>query len=108
MGYAAAAWFEKGEKLSGETMKAITKNLTLSIVTALRGIGKKKPGKDVLQAKITEALEGSGMAENPQNMTGEQAAIRTDEKETEKLVGLYTGRFPISCFSFNLGLILSL
>jgi len=86
MGYAAASWFEKGEKLSGETMKAITKNLTFSIMTSLRSIGKKKPGREELQAKITEAIEQSGMSGDPESMLDGKAAVGEVEKQTEKVI----------------------
>ncbi len=56
MGYAAAIWFESGEKVSGETLKALTKRITLYLVDALGKIAK-KPGQQSLQQKIQASLE---------------------------------------------------
>ncbi len=86
MGYAAATWFEKGEKLSGETLKAITKNLTLSFMTSLRSIGKKKPGKEEVQSNITEVLEKSGLADDPGKMLGDKAVAGVAEVQTQDLI----------------------
>jgi GTPase len=57
MGYAASVWFETGEQVSKETLKQITSTLTKNILDKLRGLGKRKPGKQSLQEKVKEALE---------------------------------------------------
>ncbi len=56
MGYAAANWFERGERLSNKTIKVLTKNLTTSLIQALRNLGKRKPNKETLQNRIEQAL----------------------------------------------------
>jgi len=64
MGYAAVRWFEKGEKLSGEALKKITSGLTTTLVDALKGFGKHKPGQQGLRERITHTLETSPLAES--------------------------------------------
>ncbi len=64
MGYAAIVWFERGEKLSGETLKQITKTLTDYLLQSLRDLGKKKPSKKSLEQHVKEALENSPLAQD--------------------------------------------
>ena len=61
MGYAAANWFEKGEKLSGETLKNLTGSVTAELLKSLKTLGKKKPGKASLQESIEKSLEDSSI-----------------------------------------------
>jgi len=56
MGYAAAAWFSKGERLSDEALKNITKRTTDMILNRLKSIGKKKPQGQSLKNEISEIL----------------------------------------------------
>jgi len=65
MGYASVIWFEKGEKLSRRTITALTKGVTQYLLGALKGMGKRKPGKKSLQEAVEQALENSPMAEAP-------------------------------------------
>lgn len=62
MGYAAIVWFERGEKLTGDSLKTLTKNLTDTLIGSLRSLGTKKPGKESLQERLREALENSPLA----------------------------------------------
>jgi GTP-binding protein Era len=83
MGYAAVIWFERGEKLSNETLKKLTTEMTQFLLSSLKDIVKKKPNKKSLQQRISESLEKSPMAEHrevldqetqpdqPQSSTGE-------------------------------------
>ncbi len=64
MGYAAAIWFERGERLSSDAMKKLSSEMTKFMLEYLRGFGKRKPGRKGLQQRITEALEESPMAED--------------------------------------------
>jgi len=68
MGYAAARWFEKGEKLSSESLKKLTQDMTSYLLTALKGLGKRKPGTKSLQQHIEETLEESPLAESPASL----------------------------------------
>jgi small GTP-binding protein len=62
MGYAAILWFERGERLSGDTLKQITKSVTRYLLDSLRGLGQRRPSQQGLKERISEALEGSPMA----------------------------------------------
>lgn len=61
MGYAAAMWFERGEKVSDETLKNLTKTLTSYFLESLKGLGKRKPSRTNLQDRIKEALDQSNL-----------------------------------------------
>lgn len=63
MGYAAATWFERGEKLTGESLKRLTKAVTDTVLDSLRNFGKKRPDRATLQERIRETLERSEMGE---------------------------------------------
>jgi small GTP-binding protein len=62
MGYAAIVWFERGEKLTSDSLKQLTQGLTDALINSLKGFGAKKPGKDSLQQTIADALEKSTLA----------------------------------------------
>jgi uncharacterized protein (DUF697 family) len=64
MGYAAVRWFEKGEKLSTETLKKLTQRTTATLLDTLKSFGKQKPGQKGLQERITQSLESSPLAES--------------------------------------------
>jgi len=65
MGYAAIQWFEKGQKLSSETLKKLTKVLTGSMLDTLKSLGKHKPSRKELEARISGSLQESPLAESP-------------------------------------------
>ena len=64
MGYAAIRWFEKGQKLSSKALKQLTQTLTTSMLDTLKSLGKRKPSRKELEAKIAESLEESPIAES--------------------------------------------
>jgi small GTP-binding protein len=64
MGYAAIVWFERGERLTGESLKQITQGLTDYMLESLRGLGQRKPSKKSLQQSVAEALEKSPLAQD--------------------------------------------
>jgi GTPase len=64
MGYAAARWFETGQKLSTEALKKLTRGMTATLLETLKSLGKRKPGQKKLRERITQALESSPLAEN--------------------------------------------
>jgi small GTP-binding protein len=59
MGYAAAIWFESGEKLSRKTMQRISKGVASTVIDRLKSLGKRRPSKVTLRERIQETLEGS-------------------------------------------------
>lgn len=71
MGYASAVWFERGEKLSGDTLKKMTKTMTSYLLDALKGLGKRRPSRQNLKDRIQEALQQSSIAEDPTSLDGQ-------------------------------------
>lgn len=61
MGYAAAAWFERGERVTGEALKHSMRDLTRYLLEALRGLGQRKPSKQSLRERVADALEEAPM-----------------------------------------------
>lgn len=57
MGYAAATWFEGGQKLSKERLNALTRAMTAYFLDTLKGLGKKRPTRQSLQEFIAGAMQ---------------------------------------------------
>src|SRR5574340_15654 len=57
MGYAAAIWFERGEKLSAERTRVLTKALTGYFLETLKGMGRRRPSRKTLQERMQEAVQ---------------------------------------------------
>ena len=64
MGYAAAEWFDKGQKLSKETLNEMTRKITTQLVEALKSLGKRKPSRGKLQEVISDSLKEITIEEN--------------------------------------------
>jgi small GTP-binding protein len=64
MGYAASIWFETGERVSNDTLKRMTGELTQTLLARLRGLGKRKPSKTSLKEEIEAALKDVPLAEH--------------------------------------------
>ncbi len=65
MGYAAVAWFERGEKLSGDSIRRMTREMTRYFLENLRDFGKRKPGRKSLQQRIAQSLENAPLPHEP-------------------------------------------
>jgi small GTP-binding protein len=57
MGYAAIAWFEKGERVTSDRLKQMNRRLAGRLTDALKGLGRKRPSAKVLEAEVAAALE---------------------------------------------------
>lgn len=57
LGYATTIWFERGKKLSKESLAAISRSVTDTILERMKSFGKKKPKKATLRERIEESLE---------------------------------------------------
>jgi hypothetical protein len=57
-------WFEKGEKLSSEAIKKLTRSMTITLLETLKSFGKRKPGQKGLRERITQSLESLPLAES--------------------------------------------
>ncbi len=71
MGYAAAVWFERGERLTGDTLKRITKGMTDYMLESLRSLGQRKPGRKSLRESVQAALEHAPAAEDADKLAEE-------------------------------------
>jgi GTPase len=65
MGYAAMEWFEKGERLSSESLNQLTRKVTDQLLTSLKTLGKKKPGKEALQQAVQDSLKEITIENHP-------------------------------------------
>jgi len=57
MGVAAAVWFERGERLSRETLSRLTRELTGQLLDTLKSLGSRRPTRKTLRERIETALE---------------------------------------------------
>jgi uncharacterized protein (DUF697 family) len=64
MGVAAAAWFERGERLSHDTLNRLTRELTAYFLEALKGLGKRRPSRASLKERIEQALQHPDIAKD--------------------------------------------
>jgi small GTP-binding protein len=59
MGYGAAIWFERGERISRKTMERISRGVAATVIDRLKSLGKRRPKKITLRERIQETLEDS-------------------------------------------------
>lgn len=78
MGYAATIWFEQGERLTQDSLRQLSKNLTKSLIAAFKQRGNRKPGKRSLQTLVSEVLADSKMAQDRAFVESEGAEIQLE------------------------------
>jgi small GTP-binding protein len=78
MGYAAVVWFERGERLSGDTLKRITRGVTDYMLASLRGLGQRKPDRKSLKESVEAALEAKSSNFKPQTPK-EDSSLKTQD-----------------------------
>lgn len=71
MGYAAIRWFERSEKLTPEVLKKLTRTMTAYMLEMLKGLGKRKPSRKDLEARIAASLAKSPLAESRESLDEE-------------------------------------
>lgn len=71
MGYAAVRWFDKGQKLSADALKKLTRSVTSTLLGSLKSLGKRKPGQKGLRQSVAQSLENLPMAESPDELDRE-------------------------------------
>jgi small GTP-binding protein len=76
MGYAAATWFERGERLPRQAVARITRTIGLSIVESLRNFGRKPPTQVDLRQKVHDALRDLPPPGDAAFLTGDTAQAR--------------------------------
>ncbi len=65
MGYAAVIWFERGQRLSNESIQALSRQLTKVFAENIKTLLQRKPGKQGLKAAIEQMLENSPLGRDP-------------------------------------------
>lgn len=64
MGYAAIVWFDRGERLTTQSLKRLTAAMTDYLIDRLKRLGTRKPSKRSLSEELQDALESSPLAED--------------------------------------------
>jgi small GTP-binding protein len=64
MGYASIAWFEKGDKVSGETLKVLTSKITKQMIAGLKKKRGKRPTKEEISRDVIDVLNESKFTES--------------------------------------------
>ena len=57
LGYASALWFERGEGLTRERLRAMSRAFSQVVVERLRSRGKRRPGRASLRELVQQAME---------------------------------------------------
>ncbi|MBL8055443.1 MAG: GTP-binding protein [Anaerolineales bacterium] len=70
MGYAAAVWFERGEKLTGDSLQKLTRSLTDTLLGSLKSLGGRRPDKAGLEQRLRETLEAGPLTPAPEAQPG--------------------------------------
>jgi GTPase len=73
MGIAAIRWFERGERLSGEALKKLTREFTDSLLRALPMPGRKRIGKTDLKKALQSAIESATLPQEPAMLSQPEA-----------------------------------
>lgn len=79
MGYAATIWFEKGERLTQERLRELSKTLSQIFIKNLRNPGKGKPGKKTLQNMVADLLAKSEMGQDRTIIENKVEEIQLEE-----------------------------
>ena len=69
MGYAAIEWFEKGERISNEKFRQLSRELSQSLVLRLREIFKRKPSKKQLKKVVADLVGEKETTTHPETET---------------------------------------
>lgn len=56
MGRAAALWFERGERVRASELRAESRSLTTRLLSALKGLGRRRPAREAVRREIDAAL----------------------------------------------------
>ena len=60
VGYGAMVWFERGVKISSDTLKRISGAVGETLIERLKTMGRRRPHKITLQDRVSEVLEDIG------------------------------------------------
>lgn len=57
LGYGAALWFERGERISKDTLQQVSRTISQSIIQQLKDLGRRRPDRKTLRERVREALQ---------------------------------------------------
>jgi small GTP-binding protein len=60
LGYSSALWFDRGEELTNERLKALAASFSEGLIGRLKGIGKRRPSEAELRQQVGAALKELG------------------------------------------------
>jgi len=53
----SSTWFERGERLTRERVRALARSLSRDLTEKLRGLGRRRPGRKGVEAAVETALQ---------------------------------------------------
>jgi uncharacterized protein (DUF697 family) len=59
MGRAATLWFERGERVQASALRAESRALTKRLLSALKGLGRRRPQRELVEREVEATLSGS-------------------------------------------------
>ena len=57
IGYGASVWFERGARISVQSMRNVSKAVSTTVLERLRGLGRRRPGEATLRERVYDAIE---------------------------------------------------
>jgi small GTP-binding protein len=84
MGYAAVVWFERGERLSGDTLRRITRGVTDYLLASLRGLGRRRPDRKSLKQSVEAALQEARLGDE---LSMPDSGLKTQGSSAEQQEG---------------------
>ena len=57
LGHASIAWFDRGEKLSRQSVKRVSQKVSHTVIEGLKNFGQRKPRRVTLQHKVKETID---------------------------------------------------
>ena len=57
LGHASIAWFDRGEKLSRQSVKRVSQKVSHTVIEGLKNFGRRKPRRVTLQHKVKETID---------------------------------------------------
>ena len=79
MGYAAVLWFDRGERLTNESIRKLSKQLTQTFLENMKSLAKKKPGQKGIKKMVEEMLEQSPLKDDRSLIDNEISEILLEE-----------------------------
>ena len=67
MGYAAIEWFEKGERISNEKFRELSRELSQSMVERMRKLFTRKPSKKQMKQVVVDLVGEVTITESQDN-----------------------------------------